>query len=77
MNHKEAKQKTSELIELFKPKYSDLVANVDIIEGTNDIVISFFWNRISVQKWNDAQTFKCNSKDYQTVLENEIIPFFL
>jgi len=76
MNHKEAQQKANELIKLFKPKYTDLVAHIDIVEGTNDIVISFFWNRISKQMWNDTQSFKCKANRYQTILETEILPFF-
>ena len=39
-------------------------------------LVRFFWNRISVDRWNDAQTFKCKDMDYQKVLEKEIIPFF-
>ena len=76
MKQQEAEQKTNELIEMLRPKYSDLVAHVDIVDGTDEIVISFFWNRISVEKWNDAKTFKCKAKDYQTVVDTKIIPFF-
>ncbi|REG83033.1 hypothetical protein [Winogradskyella sediminis] len=76
MTHKEAEQKANELTKMFKSKYSDIVAHVDLIEGTDEIIISFFWNRISVERWNDAQTFKCKDMDYQKVLEKEIIPFF-
>lgn len=76
MNHREATQKAAELVEMLKSKYADIVAHIDVVDGTNDIVISFFWNRKSVEMWNDTQSFRCEAKDYQKLLETEIIPFF-
>lgn len=76
MKQQEAEQKANELVEMLRPKYSDLVAHVDIVDGTDDIVISFFWNRISAEQWNDAKRFRCKDIDYQTVVDTKIIPFF-
>lgn len=76
MTHQEAEQIAKELTELFKPKYSDLVAHVDLVNGTDKINISFFWDRISKENWKEAKTFRLKTKDYHKTLENEIIPFF-
>ncbi|PIF59813.1 hypothetical protein [Flavobacterium sp. 2] len=77
MNHLEAKQEENELVKLLSTKYPDLIAHIDIFEATDEIVISFFWNRITIEKWNDATSFKCHNKDYQKVLKTEIIPYFI
>ena len=58
MNRNEASKKETELIKLFENRYPDIVTHIDIVEGADEIAISFFWNRISKQRWNDAQTFK-------------------
>ncbi len=76
MNYLEAKQKEEELVKLLQLKYPDLTGHIDIIEATNEIVISFFWNRLTIQKWNDAISFKCKNVDYQTTLQNKILPYF-
>ena len=76
MTPKEAERKGIKLTKMFKSKHPDIIAHVDLIEGTDEIVISFFWNRISVEKWSDAQTFRCKGIDYLNVLKMEIIPFF-
>lgn len=76
MNRQETEQIASELTERFKSNHPDLTAHVESVEGTNDILISFFWNRISLEKWDDTQSFRCKCGNYQSVLESEIIPFF-
>ena len=76
MNINDAKIKEAELIQLLKDRYPDIVAHIDPINGTDEIAISFFWNRISAQRWNNAQSFKGKSVDYQKILTNEIIPYF-
>ncbi len=76
MTRNEANKKETELIKLLEKQYPDIVAHIDIIDGTDEIAISFFWNRISVQRWNDAQTFKGKARDYQMIIETEILPFF-
>ena len=48
MTPKEAERKGIKLTKMFKSKHPDIIAHVDLIEGTDEIVISFFWNRISV-----------------------------
>ncbi len=76
MTNQEAKQKEKQLTELFKSKYPDIISHVDLINETEEINISFFWNRISKERWNDAKTYRIKAVDYQKVLETEIIPFF-
>ncbi|TBV26544.1 hypothetical protein DMZ43_05615 [Meridianimaribacter sp. CL38] len=76
MNIEKTEQEALKLQEHLNTKYPDLVAHIDTVEGTDDIVISFFWNRISTVKWNDAKTFKCKSSDFHKVVNSEILPFF-
>lgn len=77
MNHLEAEQEEKELAKLLNTKHPDLIVHIDVFEATDEIVISFFWNRITMERWNDATSFKCQSKDYQKVLKTEIIPHFI
>jgi hypothetical protein len=76
MTEQEAEQLQNKLTKQFQSKHADLVVHVDLVNGTNKINISFFWDRISLGKWNEAKTFRFDAKDYQKVLETDIIPFF-
>jgi adenylate cyclase len=65
-----------ELTSLLKSKHSDLRAHVDEFDSNGTIIISFFWDRISKQNWNNAKKFKCHINDYPKIIETEILPFF-
>lgn len=76
MTEQQAEKIEIQLTEKLKIKHPDIKTHVDIINGTNEINISFFWNRISVEKWNDAKSFRMNSEEYNNKLTTEIIPYF-
>ena len=76
MTEQEAKQTEMQLTEMFKAKFFDIKCHIDIVGETDKINISFFWNRISIEKWNDSKNFRIKDTDFQHILENEIIPFF-
>lgn len=76
MTKQEAIQIETQLTEMFKTKHQDIKTHIDFIEGTDKIVISFFWNRISQQKWDEFKSFRMESLNYESILTTEIIPFF-
>lgn len=76
MTKQDAKQIENQLTEMFKLKHPDIITHVDNIEGTDKIVITFFWNRISQQNFKDSKSFKMNYKNYKRILASEIITFF-
>jgi hypothetical protein len=51
MTKQEATQIENQLTEMFKIKHPDIKTHIDSFEGTDKIVITFFWNRISQQQW--------------------------
>lgn len=66
----------NQLTEMFKSKHSDIKTHIDFVNGTDKIIISFFWNRISQEKWDGCKTFRMKTQDYESILATEIIPFF-
>lgn len=66
----------NQLTEKLKVKFSDIKTHVDFIYGTDKMVISFFWNRISQERWGNYKSFTFNSINYRSILNSEIIPFF-
>lgn len=76
MTKQEAIQIETQLTEMFKTKHPDIKTHIDFIDGTDKIVISFFWNRLSQQKWDNAKSFRMESLNYESILTSEIIPFF-
>ena len=76
MTKQEATQIENQLTEMFKIKHPDIKTHIDTIEGTDKIEITFFWNRISQQKWDDSKSFRMESLNYEKILTSEIIPFF-
>ena len=76
MTNQEAKQIENHLTEMFKIKHPDIKVHIDLIEGTDKIVITFFWNRISQQNWEDSQSFRMKYQNYESIITSEIIPFF-
>ena len=77
MTQQEAKKIEYQLTEMFKIRYPDIKSHVDLIPGTDEINISFFWNGISKEKWNNAKSFRMKSEVYSKRLKMEIIPFFM
>ncbi|EMQ93774.1 hypothetical protein D778_01535 [Xanthomarina gelatinilytica] len=65
-----------ELTNLLKSKHSDIKSHVDEFDKKGTIIISFFWDRISKENWNNAKKFKCHINDYPKILETEILPYF-
>ncbi|TYP73663.1 hypothetical protein [Aquimarina intermedia] len=58
MTRQQADLNENELIELVSKKYLDLISHIDLIKGIDEISISFFWYRISKDKWNNAKSFR-------------------
>ncbi len=76
MTKQEATQIENQLTEMFKIKHPDIKTHIDTIEGTDKIVITFFWNRISQQNWEDSKSFRVKYQNFESILTSEIIPFF-
>lgn len=76
MTRNDANRKETELKDLLKNQYPDISPHIDVIDGTEEIAISFFWNRLSAESWNDAQIFRGKSGDYEKILLTEVVPFF-
>ena len=73
MNRIEAAQKEIELATLLSTKYPDIQAHVDLIAGSDEIIISFFWDQINRDHWAKSKSFRCKSTDYNNILNNEIM----
>nr|WP_321231288.1 hypothetical protein [uncultured Psychroserpens sp.] len=73
MTQKEAEQKTIELIKLLKPKYDDVSAHIDLVKGTDKINVSLFWNRKSVDFYNESKSYRIKSSDYDKLLNEDIM----
>lgn len=76
MTKEQVLQIENQLTERFKTKHSDIKIHIDFVTGTDEIIISFFWNRISQEKWNEYKSFRIKSINYESTLISEIIPFF-
>lgn len=65
----------------FSNKYfpKDLIIDTELYRETEEIRISFFWNKneINSSVWNDSRTFIFKTEEYQEVLENKIKQFVL
>ena len=74
MNQNQLKNIEEEIKKILIQKYPDIQIHVDQINGTDQISIALFWNRISAERWNDAESFRCKLGDYQRTIDNEIRP---
>lgn len=76
MNEIERRQQEIRLVTIFKDKLKDIVAHIDFVEKNNELIISFFWNRLSRDHWKDHMSFKSELENYEKTIQNDIIAYF-